>query len=287
MTLVNVGVIMEWRKDNFNPEATMKIVAYYRVSTDKQAYGRLKGAARKLAIAEKRGYSGLGLDAQKEAVKNYAAANHGHIMAEYEEAETGKFSNRPKLQEAIAHAKLAKAKLVIAKLDRLSRNMSMISALMETGVDFSCCDMPQADRLTIHVYAALAEQEARATSTRTREALQQLKKSGVKLGSARQGHWIDDNGKPIKRGFEEATKRSAELRSKRAEAAYAFLVPRIVKMYEEENKTLSQIATSLNEDGHLTTVGKPFNPTTIHRILKRQEKPKPKPKQRTRRKAAV
>lgn len=246
----------------------MKIVAYYRVSTDKQAYSGLKGKLKKEA-KERKHYCGLGLDAQKESVRNYAAANKGTVIASYEEAETGKYADRPKLAEAIAHAQRSKAKLVIAKLDRLSRNLALITALMETGVDFVCCDMPQADRFTIHIYGAMAELEARKISERTREVMAVLKKKGKKLGSARPGHWIDENGKPIKRGFKQATKRSSELRHKRTQEAYALLLPEIKRLYMNENRSLREIAESMNEAGHTTTVGKPFTATAIYRILKR------------------
>lgn len=248
----------------------MKIVAYYRVSTDKQAYSGLKGKQKKTA-KERKQYCGLGLDAQEEAVRNYAAANKGKVIAQYQEAESGKtHAARPKLMEAIAHAQRSKAKLVIAKLDRLSRNLALISALLETGVDFVCCDMPQADRFTIHIYGALAEQEARKISERTREVMAVLKKKGKKLGSARPGHWIDEEGKPIQRGYKEATKRSSELRSSRARAAYQSLIPEMKRLLLNENRSFKDIATAMNDAGHTTTVGKPFTGTAVFRILKRE-----------------
>jgi DNA invertase Pin-like site-specific DNA recombinase len=143
----------------------MQFVAYYRVSTDKQ------------------GRSGLGLEAQQEAVRQFVGA--AKVIASYKEIETGRNNDRPKLSEAIAHAKRAKARLVIAKLDRLSRNVHFTSGLIETGVDFVACDNPNANRLTIHILAAVAEDEAERISSRTKAALAALKARGVKLGAQR------------------------------------------------------------------------------------------------------
>lgn len=149
----------------------MKIVAYYRVSTKRQ------------------GLSGLGLEAQRAAVETFARQNAGEIVGEYTEIETGKRSDRPKLTEAIAHARGVKGTLLVAKLDRLARNMAFTATLMESNIDFVCCDNPTANRLTIHILAAVAEDEARRISERTKAALQAAKARGVRLGSAREGHW--------------------------------------------------------------------------------------------------
>lgn len=190
----------------------MKIVAYYRVSTKKQ------------------GQSGLGLDAQKSQVEAFSQHNHGKVIGEYTEVETGKNSDRPKLRDALAHARLNKATLVVAKLDRLSRNVAFTSALMESGVEFVACDNPHATKLTIHILAAVAENEARATSTRTKDALAAAKAKGKKLGSARPGHW---DGIEHKRGWKKGAKNSAKLRTQRAKSMYAFLVPTLLQMESE------------------------------------------------------
>jgi DNA invertase Pin-like site-specific DNA recombinase len=149
------------------------IIAYHRVSTKRQ------------------GQSGLGLEAQQDAVTAYATAHEGKILKEYVEVETGKGKNpnRPKLQEALTHAKRSGATLVIAKLDRLSRNVAFLSNLMEAGVEFVCCDNPHANKFTLHILAAVAEHEAKAISERTRHALAVVSKKGTKLGSSRPGHW--------------------------------------------------------------------------------------------------
>ncbi|REJ86524.1 MAG: resolvase [Planctomycetota bacterium] len=227
----------------------LRIVAYFRVSGKKQ------------------GQSGLGLEAQKATVAAYAAQHGGEIIAEYIEVETGTGKrDRPKMTEAIAHARLANATLVIAKIDRLARNLHFITGLMKCGVDFVSCDNPHASPLYIHILAAVAEDEARQISQRTVSALHAAKARGVKLGSARPGHW---DGREHLRGWAKATKAAAEQRSKRAQSAYAFLVPRMQQMYAD-GKTHEQIAEWLNEQGHTTTADKPFTKTAVWRILKRE-----------------
>ena len=143
-------------------------VSYLRVSTSKQ------------------GMSGLGREAQREAVSRYLAASGRLQIAEFMEVETGKGANalgrRPQLREALALAKREGAILVIAKIDRLARNVHFVSGLMETGVPFVAADMPHADRFQLHLFAALAEKEAEQISKRTKEALAAAKARGVRLG---------------------------------------------------------------------------------------------------------
>ena len=144
-------------------------VAYYRVSTDRQ------------------GQSGLGLDAQREAVARFVGSG-GALLAQYTEVESGKrHTNRPELAAALAASKKQGATLVIAKLDRLARNVHFISGLMESKVDFVAVDMPQANRLTVHIMAAFAEHEREMISQRTKAALAQAKARGTKLGNPRLG----------------------------------------------------------------------------------------------------
>jgi Resolvase, N terminal domain len=139
-------------------------VAYYRVSTERQ------------------GRSGLGLEAQQEAVRSYLNGGRWRLDAEVIEIESGKRSDRPKLAEALRLCRLHGAKLIIARLDRLARNVAFVSALMESGVDFVAVDFPQANRLTVHILAAVAEHEAKAISERTKAALAAAKARGKKLG---------------------------------------------------------------------------------------------------------
>jgi DNA invertase Pin-like site-specific DNA recombinase len=141
-------------------------IAYFRVSTDKQ------------------GVFGLGMEAQRDAVRRYVQ-NRGHILAEYIEVESGRKSDRPQLMAALAECRRRRATLIIAKLDRLSRNVHFISGLMNSDVEFVAVDMPTANRLTIHILAAVAEHEREMISERTKAALAAAKVRGVKLGNPR------------------------------------------------------------------------------------------------------
>jgi len=143
-----------------------KWVCYYRVSTAKQ------------------GESGLGMDAQHAAVNGYIQANGGTIIAEFTETESGKKAkNRPALLAALEICRKQKATLVIAKLDRLARNVHFISGLMESGVNFIAVDQPKLDRFMAHLLAAFAEEEARRISQRTKDALAAAKRRGVIIGA--------------------------------------------------------------------------------------------------------
>jgi DNA invertase Pin-like site-specific DNA recombinase len=144
-----------------------RFVAYYRVSTERQ------------------GRSGLGLEAQKAAVRDYLNGGNWKIVAEFVEGESGKRSDRPQLAAALAACTLRGAKLIIAKLDRLARNVAFVSNLMEAGVDFIAVDFPTANRLTVHILAAVAEHEAKMVSERTKAALAAAKARGRKLGGYR------------------------------------------------------------------------------------------------------
>lgn len=147
--------------------ATGLFVAYYRVSTDRQ------------------GQSGLGLDAQRKAVADYLNGGKWKLAGEFTEVESGKRCDRPQLAAALALCRREKATLIVAKLDRLARNVHFISGLMESGADFIAVDMPHANRLTIHILAAVAEDERRRISERTRAALAVAKSRGTVLGNPR------------------------------------------------------------------------------------------------------
>ena len=146
---------------------TGKFVVYYRVSTQKQ------------------GRSGLGLEAQREAVLNYLNGGNWSIAAEFTEVESGKRSDRPEFAKALAACRLLRATLVIAKLDRLARKVHFVSSLMESGVEFVAADNPHANKLTIHILVAMAEHEAEMISDRTKKALAAAKKRGTVLGGFR------------------------------------------------------------------------------------------------------
>lgn len=141
-----------------------KFVAYYRVSTDRQ------------------GASGLGLEAQRAVVVSFVAGK-GELAAEFTEIESGRRSDRPELHAALAACQRQRATLVIAKLDRLARNVAFIAGLMESGVEFVAVDMPEANRLTLHILAAVAEHEREMISQRTKAALAVAKARGTKLGN--------------------------------------------------------------------------------------------------------
>jgi DNA invertase Pin-like site-specific DNA recombinase len=140
-------------------------VVYLRVSTSRQ------------------GQDGLGMDAQRAAVEAFTRQHGGAIVGQYVEVESGKRSDRPELAKALDAARKCKATLLVAKLDRLARNLSFIVALMDAGVEFVACDQPFASRLTVHILAAVAEDEARRISERTKAALAAAKARGIKLGS--------------------------------------------------------------------------------------------------------
>ncbi len=235
----------------FGKSAVQKIIAYFRVSTAKQ------------------GQSGLGLEGQQAAVDAFVARRGCELLATYREVESGKNADRPELAKAVAHAKRSKAVLVVAKLDRLARNVAFLSRLMESRVDFLAVDLEHANRLTIHILSAVAEGEAKAISDRTKVALQAAKARGVKLGSARPGHW---DGREAARaaGAAKGRKVSAKVRSKAAQDAYVDLVP-TMKRLQTEGHSLRAIADALNADGHTTRRGMPWNQVQVKRVLDRAE----------------
>lgn len=140
----------------------------------------------------------------KAAVAELAARRGATLLSEYSEIESGKRKDRPELAKALAHARRSKATLVVAKLDRLARNVAFLSALMESNSDFVACDMEHANRLTIHILAAGAEAEAKAISERTKTALSAAKARGTKLGSSRPGH-LDGREDARLRGAKQGT----------------------------------------------------------------------------------
>lgn len=239
---------------------TARYVVYYRVSDAKQ------------------GRSGLGLEAQEVMFATFLCVHPGEVIGDYTEIETGKSlqksRRRPELRKAMDHAQAAKAILVIAKLDRLARNVAFISALMESGLPFKCCDMPEADKFTIHILAALAEREGQMISERTSAALQALKARGVKLGSARPGHWegLTRAGESmIERreiGLQKAQLVSQETVQEEMSRQYEPLVPWIREM-REAGLTLQLIVNRLNEKGCRTRRNQSWNVSTLRRVILR------------------
>jgi DNA invertase Pin-like site-specific DNA recombinase len=226
-------------------------VLYFRVSTKKQ------------------GESGLGLEAQKTAVARFLASEHGNVLAEFIEIESGKKANRPQLAKAIAMCKETGATLIVAKLDRLARNVAFTSALMDSGIEFVACDMPYASRLTIHILAAIAEDEARRTSQRTKAALAELKAQGVPLGSNRPGHWdqiAEKHGRDMRGwGGMDPEKKGAILHDRFRET-YKDVLP-LIETLLEMHKTVSEIAQSLNARGLKTSQGARWTSSAVSRVV--------------------
>ena len=194
-----------------------RFVAYYRVSTARQ------------------GRSGLGLEAQRVAVQEHLGG--GRLLEDFTEIESGKRNDRPQLAKALAACRLHRATLVIAKLDRLARNVAFISNLMEAGVDFIAADMPQASRLTVHVMAAMAEHEAAAISARTKAALARAKARGTQLGG--------DRGN-LPRVAKAGARASVVARQATAAARARDLADKIGELQRGGKATLREIAEGLN-----------------------------------------
>jgi DNA invertase Pin-like site-specific DNA recombinase len=236
---------------------TGKFVSYLRVSTQKQ------------------GRSGLGLEAQRHDVETYLNGGRWKLIQELVEVESGKRSdNRPQLQKALSLCRIHRATLVVAKLDRLARNVAFISALMEAGVEFVACDMPAANKMTIHVMAAMAEQEARAISARTIAALAAAKARGKVLGGKRELRRPE--GEPADTPRVEwnvasvADKGRAEgllVRRKMRDRFLGDILP-MIQDKQRQGMTQRQIAESLNADDAKTPRGGRWSSGLVCRVLK-------------------
>lgn len=222
--------------------ATGKFVSYLRVSTQRQ------------------GRSGLGLEAQRQAVTDYLNGGRWELVEEVVEVESGKRNDRPELARALSLCRIHGAKLLVAKLDRLARNVAFISALMESGVDFEAVDLPQANKLTVHIMAAMAEHEAGAISARTKAALAAAKARGTKLGGYR---W------DIQTVASKGNVESARVRAKKASKRASDLLPVIQAIQAEGATSLRQIAAGLNERRIPTARGGEWGAVQISRLLNR------------------
>lgn len=214
-----------------------KLVPYYRVSTDKQ------------------GQSGLGMEAQQALVEAYAKFSGCTIVASFTEVESGKRDDRPELAKAIALAKRSKATLVIAKLDRLGRDVHFISGLLKQGVDFVAADSPHDDTFIQQIKATFAEEELRKISERTKAALAAYKARGGVLG------------KPENLTHEDRQK-GASVNRDAAVTAYATLAP-LLHQYRLEGLSLGKIAQRLNDLGRPTRTGAPWTSMAVKRVLDR------------------
>ena len=220
--------------------ANGKFISYLRVSTQRQ------------------GKSGLGLEAQREAVAGYLNGGAWELVEEVLEVESGKRNDRPELARALSLCRIHGAKLLVAKLDRLARNVAFISALMEAGVDFEAVDLPQANRLTVHIMAAMAEHEAEAISVRTKAALAAAKARGTKLGGYR---W------DIRTMATKGNARSIKIRSAKAAKRAADLMPVIGDLKAMGAVSLHQIAAGLNDRGIKTARGGEWSPVQVQRVM--------------------
>ena len=212
----------------------MKYVPYYRVSTASQ------------------GKSGLGLSAQREIVHRFVK-KEDELLAEFVEVESGKRADRPQLERAIALAKQQGARLLIAKLDRLSRNVSFIFSLRNSEVDFVACDIPDANTLTVGIMAVLAQHERELIGERTRAALQAKKALGFKLGTPNLTPAISALGR-------EVHQHNARTHPANVQAA------ELIRLYRKEGLPYQAIADKLNQIGFRTRRGKLFAPMSVQRL---------------------
>jgi len=221
-----------------------KFISYLRVSTAKQGGG------------------GLGIEAQREAVGRFLNGGHWELIQEIVEVESGKRNDRPKIAEALRLCRLHKATLVIAKLDRLARNVHFISSLMESDVEFVVCDFPEANWLTVHILAAVAEHEAAMISTRTKAALLASKARGTPLGGQRG---------PKARMASAATKggrASAGVRRLTAAKRRDDLLPVMQNLRTSGAISLRELANGLNSLGLTSARGGRWTTTQVMRSLK-------------------
>jgi DNA invertase Pin-like site-specific DNA recombinase len=223
-----------------------KWISYLRVSTGRQ------------------GRSGLGLEAQRAAVDSYLNGGRWKLVKEFVEVESGKNDDRPVLAQALKACRLYGAKLVIAKIDRLSRDAHFLLGLEKAGVDFVAADMPNANRLTVHIMAMIAQEERRMISERTKAALAAAKKRGVKLGGYRAGAKLTAKGR----------KAGNEANAHKAAQRAAEVAPVIAELQAAGAASLQAIADGLNERGIPTAKGASWSPTQVMRVLARTQ-PRP------------
>lgn len=214
-----------------------KFIAYFRVSTQRQ------------------GQSGLGLDAQRHSVMSYLNGGDWQLLGEYTDIESGKHDNRPQLQAAMKHCRLTGATLVIAKLDRLSRDASFLIGLEKSGIEFVAVDIPNANRLTIGIMAVMVQHEREMISLRTREALAAAKKRGVKLGGFRNGFVPDP--------------KLATAVIKQNADQFAESIGPMVRAMRDNGMKLLDIAATLTQQGIKTQRNGTWTAAGVSRILNR------------------
>ena len=219
-----------------------RFVAYLRVSTQRQ------------------GYSGLGLEAQREIIHNYLRDRKP--IFEYVEVESGRKTDkgRPKLKEALSQCRTYRAKLIVAKLDRLARNVSFLSALLDSDVEIVFCDFPQANKMVLHILASISQYEAELISTRTKQALAAKKARGCKLGNPE--HLMDKHKEAIANSNK--TNRMKAENNPNNKRAIAML-----RILAEQGMTLTEMTDKLNKEGFVTSKGYEFRASQVYVLLKR------------------
>jgi len=215
-------------------------IAYYRVSRKEQSV------------------SGLGLAAQRTAVEKYVSTQGGIILNDFTEIETGTSKrDRIEIHKALLIAKNEGAILVIAKLDRLARNVSFVSSLMDAGIEFVAVDMPTANQFTVHIFAALAEQEAKLISTRTKQALAELKKQGKQLGN------------PKNLTIEAQNRGLASIKENARKCDRNRQALSVIVSCKDRGMTYREIAEHLNSLNFKTRYGKSFLSSTVHQLYRK------------------
>ena len=217
-----------------------KFVAYYRVSTERQ------------------GRSGLGLDAQRRAVAEYLNGGRWKLIAEHTEVESGKHNDRPELAKALAACRVHGATLVVAKLDRLSRDAAFLLKLRDAGVEITAADMPDANRLTIGIMAMIAEHEREAISARTKAALAAAKARGVTLGNP--SH-LDRRARRL------GTAASARARSAKAAQRAQDIAATVRELQAAGASSLRDLARGLDVRGVPAVRGGRWHPAAVRRLL--------------------
>ena len=215
-------------------------VSYLRVSTQKQ------------------GYSGLGLEAQREIIQNHLYETTP--ITEFIEVESGRKKDRPKLKEALDLCRKTGSTLIVAKLDRLARNVYFLSSLLESDVEIVFCDFPQANKMVLHILSAISQYEAELTASRTKSALQAKKARGCKLGNPE--HLLGKHDQAIQNSIMTCkTKADNNPNNKRAVAMLRTLV--------KKEHTLKEMADILNREGFVTSKGACFSKATVYKLIKR------------------
>ena len=224
----------------------MKVVAYYRVSTAAQ------------------GRSGLGLEAQRQAVDAFCRARNCEVLGDYTEIESGARNSRPQLVRALHHAKVTDATVVIAKLDRLSRNAAFLLQLQDSGARFQAADMPEACHLTVGILALVAQQEREAISARTKAALSAAKSRGTRLGNP--------NGAAALRRAGRGNRAGVRAVQQKADQHALDLAPIVDQLRAEGRTSLPSLAKALNDARMCAPRGGQWHPSSVKNLLARLDR---------------